>query len=111
MGTLPMSILYFKIHACTLWVSRHSQAQTSVHSSYGKLLVHSIVYYAIYQIYSTTYVGKSKGPQCGCEFPILLYLVTLPVLAIAQQCAAEILCGLTVYKPSYKLCSTSVVTL
>src|SRR5882724_4191778 len=34
--------------------ARHSQEQTLVYSSYGKLLVHSMIYYVIYQIYAAT---------------------------------------------------------
>src|SRR5882762_1811351 len=53
-------------------------------------------------------VGIPKGLQypdpCGC----CLYLITLPVMTVVQQCAVEILCGLIVYSCSYELCNASV---
>src|SRR5882724_7939622 len=66
MGTHTCGFLCFKIHTWTLQVfrnqvpvtrgfsgtARHSQEQTLVYSSYGKLLVHSMIYYVIYQIYA-----------------------------------------------------------
>ena len=46
---------------CYPWVFRHNQVQSGTvrhsqaYSSYGKLLVHRMIYYIIYQIYATTY--------------------------------------------------------
>src|SRR5882762_2933497 len=55
--------------------ARHSQAQTSVHSSYGKLLVHNIINYAVYQIYSTTYCSKQLHICSRCAYIMSTFLI------------------------------------
>ena len=103
-GYSTTGILCFKIHTQTLWVfrnqvptythgysgtrylipvgyqaqpgtARHSQAQTSVHSSYGKLLVHNMIYYAIYQIYSTTYCSIQLHICSRCAYIMSTFLI------------------------------------